>query len=247
MSKNVYYYCDSNEINTLATNIEHQLSKADWTADAILSHLIAKLKEENKALSASIQFARGTQSSKALQAEDAVVDKHFICLKQFVSANLYLSDDSIANNASAVWKIIDSHNLNLHKLGYERQLALTHALIHNLEDEKVKPLVESLIGVSDRVTDLKASTASFESRFRNIKEELANIEETIAPSIQKNEVRNLINQHLLPYLNNAVQVMPEKYQEINRVIREHIEGINTKARARKTRKANEEPKASAVE
>jgi hypothetical protein len=247
MTVNVYYYCDSNEINTLGTNIEHQLGLSDWTADTILSHLIAQLKKENKALSVSIQFARGGQGSKALQTEDAIVDKHFVCLKQFVSANMYLSDESIVENATAVWKIISSHNLNLHKLSYERQLALTHALISNLEDKKIKPWVDSMIGVSDRVAELKASTTSFETHFRNMKEELAGMEETIAPSTQKNTIRDLINNHLLPYLNNASQVMPEKYEEINKVIIEHIDGINTKARARKTRNTNQEPEPSATE
>ena len=247
MTVNVYYYCDSNEINTLGINIEHQLGLNDWTADTILSHLIAQLKTENKALSTSIQFARGGQGHKTLQTKDAVVDKHFVCLKQFVSANRYLSDENIANNATAVWKIISSHNLNLHKLSYERQLALTHALIRNLEDEKVKPWIESMIGVSDRVAELKASTASFEMHFRNMKEELAGMEETIAPSTQKNTIRNLINNHLLPYLNNASQVMPEKYEEINKIILEHIDGINTKARARKTRNTPHEPEPSATE
>jgi hypothetical protein len=247
MTINVYYYCDSNEINTLATNIGHQLAKADWTADTILSHLIAQLDKENTALSTSIQFARGGQGSKALKAEDAIVDKHFVCLKQFVSANMYLSDESIANNATAVWKIISSRNLNLHKLSYERQLALTHALISNLEDVKVKPWVDSLIGVSDRLTELKTSTTSFETSFRNMKEELAGIEDTIAPSTQKNTVRDIINNHLLPYLNNAAQAMPEKYEEINKVIIEHIDGINTKARARKTRNTTQEPEPSATE
>ncbi len=247
MTTSVYYYCDSNEINTLATNIEHQLTKTDWTADTILSHLITKLNKENTTMSTSIQFARGGQGSKALQAEDAIVDKHFVCLKQFVSANMYLSDESIAENATAVWKIISSHNLNLHKLSYERQLALTHALISNLEDVKVKPWVDSLIGVSDRLSELKISTASFETHFRNMKEELAGMEDSIAPSTQKNTIRDLINKHLLPYLNNAAQVMPEKYAEINKVIIEHIDGINTKARARKTRNTNQEAEPSTTE
>ncbi len=231
----------------MATNIGHQLAKADWTADTILSHLITLLNKENKTMSTAIQFARGGQGSKALQTEDAIVDKHFVCLKQFVSANMYLSDESIADNATAVWKIISSRNLNLHKLSYERQLALTHALISNLEDVRVKPLVDSLIGVSDRVAELKASTTSFETHFRNMKEELAGMEETIAPSTQKNTIRNLINNHLLPYLNNASQVMPEKYEEINKVIIQHIDGINTKARARKTRNTTQEQEPSATE
>lgn len=247
MTINVYYYCDSNEINTLATNIEHQLAKADWTADTILSHLISQLEKENKTMSTSIQFAHGGQGSKDLQAQDAIVDKHFVCLKQFVSANMYLSDENIASNATAVWKIISSRNLNMHKLSYERQLALTHALISNLEDVKIKPWVDSLIGVSDRVTELKASTTSFETHFRNMKEELAGMEETIAPSTQKNIIRKLINNHLLPYLNNAAEVMPEKYEEINNVILEHIDGINTKARARKTRNSAPEPEPSSAE
>jgi len=247
MNTSIYYYCDSNEINTLATNIEHQLAQDDWTADTILSHLIAELKIENKTLSTGIQFARGGQASVTLQAEDAVVDRHFVCLKQFVTANMYLSDESITKNASAVWKIIASHNLNMHKLSYERQLALTHALINNLEDQKMKPMVNSLIGVSDRVTELKASTASFEACFRKMKEDMAGVEEIIAPSTQKTRVRELINEHLLSYLNNAAQAMPEKYEEINKVIIQHIDGINTKARARKTRNTTQEPEPSTVE
>jgi len=41
--------------------------------------------------------------------------------------------------------------------------------------------------------------------------------------------------------------MPEKYEEINKVIIQHIDGINTKARARKTRNSTQELEPSTAE
>jgi len=235
MNSKIYHYCNVSEINTIASNLVNEFEKGDWSADLILTNFINLLSSENSILSKSIQSTKRGLHIKQLEILDDVADREFVCFKQFVWANTYLTDQTKADNAKYIWKIIDANNRNMHRLSYERQMALTHSLLKNLERPEVKAKVDSLIGVQKRITALKSSSKNFESLFRSEKEEMATEEDIIAPSTQKRIVRNIINKKLIPYLNNAVSVLPEQYETIAKVVENHIEGLNTKAKSRETR------------
>ncbi|RUT73258.1 DUF6261 family protein [Ancylomarina longa] len=247
MNQKIYHYCDTGEINTLASNIVYEFSKSDWSADPVISNIITTLAADNLVFSKSIKASKHGFRSKMLQKLDDIADKDFICLKQFVWANTHMPDETISANARKIWQIIDANNLNLHRLGYERQMALSHSLLTNLEEENVKPMVDSLIGVSDLVKACISSLNNFESLFRSEKEEIDNEDDIIAPSSQKKIVRNIINQKLIPYLNTVVSVLPEQYETIAQVIENHIVAINTKARSRQSRNTSNKPEISLSE
>eukprot|EP01029_Cantina_marsupialis_P001299 TRINITY_DN1107_c0_g5_i1.p1 TRINITY_DN1107_c0_g5~~TRINITY_DN1107_c0_g5_i1.p1 ORF type:complete len:252 (-),score=6.15 TRINITY_DN1107_c0_g5_i1:197-952(-) len=234
MAEAIYHYCDSNEVNTTARKANAELAKGDWSADVILSKIIADLQHENDILSESIRVTHGNTLIANVRAEDKIADGDFICLKQFVKANTYLSNPEIATNAMEVWDLISSHSLNLHKQNYNRQISLSNALIANLNNLKFKPKVDSLLSVAERVVKFASSTAALEKAHEKLIE--ANVEEgeVIAPSTQKNEVRKIINDKLMPYLEGAADALPDTYGEAFRVISESIENTNLTARSRKT-------------
>jgi len=247
MDKTILRYCDSNETDTLAGSLIFDLDKTDWTSDVILSNIINNLKTEATVLSNSIEYTRGNVLSENLRAENKIADDDFVCFKQFVKANTYLPDAKQSQDALDIWELISSHDVMLHKLSYEKQIALSKSLLSNLASEKFKPKVDGLIGVADRLEKFSSSSVSLEAAYT--KEPKANTPEVevIAPSVQKNTVHKIINKQLIPYLENAARAVPEQYQEIYQLVCAHLQSVNTKARARKTRNSSDESEVSTTE
>lgn len=234
MTTRFYHYCDSNEISTGTNSILGDLDKKDWSADQILVHIIADLKTKNEDLTHSIKQSRGDVLIENVRLEDELADNDFVCFKQFVKANTYLPDAIIAKDALDVWELIKSHNLNLHRKSCEKQLTLSKSLLSNLDGEKFKAKVANLIGVSDRLETFSQSTSALELAYSKMMEVNAGKEDLTAPSSLKNEVRKMVNERLLPHLENAVKAMPESYQEILTIISKTIAAVNGKSHTRKT-------------
>ena len=238
MEMQILNYCDTNEINSVATNSLFELAKIDWNTDTVMPNVIIKLKTENDILSDSIGSVRGGKYTLELQEADAIFDRDFVCVKQFVSANTFVREPDISESAQRVWKTIEAHDLHLNRLGYEKEIALTNSLLADLDDPEIKPSIDNLFGVPESIVRLKGSVESLQNWYRKGIEEDANKEKSIAPSIQKKNVREIINKDLMPYLKLMSDVFPDKYRDIFQVISGYIESINTKARARKTRNNN---------
>lgn len=240
MAESIYYYCNSKEVNTVTSIAVDELDKTDWSADLILSKILSDLKVENGALEQSIAFTLGDILAENVRAEDKIADDDFMCLKQFVKANIYMPDTLKSKNAEDVWELLKSHNLQLDKLSHEAQISLSKSLLINLNNSTFKPKVDSLIEVPNRVTKFEESTTSLELAFKKLTETRASKEEHVAPSILKKKVREIVNEKLMPYLEGAADALPEKYAESLKVISERIEETNIKARTRKTKNTKDE-------
>jgi hypothetical protein len=247
MPENVYYSCDSKEINTIASVATSELEKGDWSADFILSMLLNELKKENELLSQSIAYVHGDILAENLRKEDKIADDDFMCLKQFVKANMYMPDAEIAKCAEEVYELIKSHNIQLNKLNHEMQISMSWALLQNLGNTTFKPKVDKLLSVPDRVVKFEESTTALSNALKKLSESNANKVEYIAPSIQKNKVRDIINQKLIPHLNSASAALPEKYAASFKIICECIEETNKKVRSRKTRNQKNTEETTIVE
>ncbi len=247
MKKTIFHYCDSNEINTAAFAILKEMAKLDWTADQILSFILTELISKNLELTESIEQTLGDVLKENLRNENEIADKDFVALKMFIRANMSLPDASKSADAKDVWEMMKSHNRDLHNLSYERQLALSKSLLSNLDNEKFKPKVENLIGVPERVEAYKLSTTVMEVSYSKVMEINAQEIEVVAPSTLKNDVRKVINNQLLPHLENAANALPEIYQATYKVICQIVEEVNTKAHTRKTINSKTEPEESISE
>jgi len=232
--------CDAQEINSIASNILFNLKKKDWSTNNFLSGIITKVETENASLSNAIGEVRSNKNTEILAEADQVFDKDVICLKSFVEANKHLRDVQKNKDAEELWKLIDAHDLNLNRLGYEKQIVLADSLLVDFDKEDIKPLIARLTGVPEAVENLRLSLANLKALYRQSKEYDASKVNLTAPSIQKNSIREIINQDLIPYLDVMSKVEPEVFNETYRVILEYIESINTKVRARNTRSSNQE-------
>lgn len=235
MEKSVLRSSNSSEIETLSTGILSEIAKVDLSKDLMISSIISELGTETTELSLGIEQTRGNVLKENLNAENKIADDAFVCYKQFVKANTYLPDDSLAQDAADIWELTESHNLQLHRQAYEKQISLSKSLLSNLASDKFKDKVAGLIGVPDRVQKLSESATSLEIAYNKVNELNSNDTSYIAPSTQKNTVRKIINENLIPYLETSSKVMPETYTSLYNMACEAIGSLNIKIRARKTR------------
>jgi len=240
MNERVLSYSDAKEINSIALNALHEIEKKDWSADAFIHVISTNLKNQNNALSLSIGTVRSSDFTHRLAIRDEIFDKDFVCFKQFVLANTYSQDEPVAEDASWIWKIIVAHNQNLYQTGYERQISSIESLFTELDKAPVMARVSNLVGVADCLLKLKSSAESLKALYRKSKEDDAAKAELIPPSIQKNAVRDILNNDLLAYMEIASKAKPEMYKATADVIFAYVESINIKVRARKTRSENQE-------
>ncbi|MUP36244.1 DUF6261 family protein [Labilibaculum euxinus] len=247
MNQKIFHYCNTSEISTVATNLLIAFSKGDWSADMALSSILANLGTENVIFTKSIRFSKSGTQPKILHEKDEIADQLFICTKQFIWANTYAPEKDIAEKAQRIWSIFDSNNLNLHRQSYESQMALTKSLIENINHPDVRPSLEMLAGVPHRFDAFTAASEDFRSTFVEFQQSVAGLEKVTPASTQKNVIRKIINEQLTAYLDSMAVALPEKYAAINSVIAQHIESINTKARARKTRNTTAEPELNITE
>lgn len=240
MTTQILSRCDAKEINSIASNILFNLRKKDWSTNNFLSGIITKVETENAMLSDAIGEVRSNRNTEILAEADQIFDKDMICLKNFVEANKYLRDDQKTKNAEEVWKLINAHDSNLIRLGYEKQIVLADSLLVDFDKEEMKAIIASLTGVPEAVENLKLSLANLKALFRQSKEYDAMKENLIAPSIKKNGIRDIINHELIPYLDVMNKVEPDVFNETYGVVLEYIESINTKVRSRISRLSNQE-------
>lgn len=239
MTEKIFHYCTTNEVSTIVTNLLLAFDGDDWSSDVVLTALLAFLKKENVVLSKGLQLTRASMNSSDLHEMDELADKTFVCVKQFLWANTYELDENKAEDARDLWKVFDKHDLSMHRKSYEYQMAMSRALIKNLDEPELKLKMANLIGVEDRFDKFVKMSGNLRIKFLEAQNNVAGVEKVIAPSIQKRVVRKIVNEQLLPYLDGALIALPEKYTAICKLIEEHIMSTNTKARSRQTRNKKE--------
>ncbi|MPQ45921.1 hypothetical protein GCQ56_02765 [Marinifilum sp. N1E240] len=240
MDKSILSYCDSNEIETLASYILTELNSKNWSSDLIISNIIKELTTEKESLNFAIQQTCQDVLKENLRVENEIANDDFVCYKKFVKANTYLPDKEMAKDAMDLWELTSSHDLMLHKLSFERQISLSNTLLANLQSDKFKSKTDRLIGIAERINKFSESTAKLEDAYSKINKHNSKTRSVITPSIQKNTVRKIINENLIPHLENSSIVFPKVYEETFNNICEEIDNLNIKVRRRKTLKLDED-------
>ncbi|WP_421919195.1 DUF6261 family protein [Marinifilum sp.] len=238
MTKTVYYYCSGDEINSIGKTIEIESEKVDTSDDALLTQILEESRNERAVLETSIKYSkRGTVSNKLKELDD-IFDHDFTCMKGFITANKNMDNEEIVNDAIEIWDLMGKYNRQLQALSLESQFTNANVLFSKLEEPAMKTKLEKLVGVNDCFEKAKASLKNAETCYEELNAQESKIQDVIAPSIQKSILRNIINEKLLPHLNNWNSVQPDKYGDLLDAIERRIEEVNSKARSRKTRNAN---------
>ncbi|WP_321298209.1 DUF6261 family protein [Marinifilum fragile] len=239
MSTTIYYYCSGDEINSIGKTIETEGAKIDTSDDALLTQILAEEKKERLVLENSIKYSKRGSISAKLKELDDIFDHDFTCMKGFITANRNMGNEEIATNANEIWDLMGKYNRQLHTLSFEGQFTNANILFSKFEEPEMKAKLEKLVGVNDCIVKAKASLKNAETCYEELNAQESQMVDVIAPSSQKNILRNIINEKLLPHLNNWNMVQPDKYGALLDAIERRIEDVNAKARARKTRNAKE--------
>ncbi len=232
-------HADTNMVGSAASNSINELQKRDRSTDLYFTGLLGNLVKESTIMNDAVGFIRKNDFTERLIEADDVFDKMFQCAKQFVHANTMMLDEGLAQKAEKIWSIFEAHDIYLNQLGYEQQIFLTNSLVKELAKPANKTIIDELVGVSTQIDLLGVYNLNLSELFQQSKEVEAAKSNLIAPSSQKNVIRDIMNKEMLPYLEVMSKVNPEMYGESFDVISEFITSINTKVRARKTRNENQ--------
>ncbi len=239
--------CDADETQHLGSTALSAIDKISLDADAYLSGIRSELSTETNILSGSLSIERKHEYTQELSILDDNFDRSVICMKKFIEANTFSSDETIAKNAEKAFDKLSSYDLSFYKLGYEKELARACSLIEEYEKPDMKPIIDSLVGVSEPLADLKIKANNLNTLYIKNQDIQALKEDVIPSSIQKKVVIDIFNTKLLPYLMVMAKVKPNEYGETYTKIIKYIETINTKIRARRNRTAAEEELDEVVE
>jgi len=234
MGEQIVIKCKAKEVQNIAQNILLEIKKRDLASDTFITILSQRIEEENELLTKTLGQIGSSDFTVEMAAKDAVFDRDFICLEQFVEANLYMRDKEIAANARKVWNVFAANDLKLYIQSYESQISSFNSLIKELDSDEIKPLLKSLVGVSDCLDLVKLSAkevAETYMRMHRISDEQM---ESIAPLAQQKIIREIINNDLLPYLNVMANVNKEVYGDIKQVVDAYVGDLNQKINSRTT-------------
>jgi 3-methyladenine DNA glycosylase AlkC len=223
-------YCDSKQINSILDYSITQLKKKDWSNDAHLSNLLPILEDKNDDLSLAMGEIRKSPYTEKLLTCDGIFDKRWNALKAFVYANELHQNESIAQNAKELKKLMSAHQLNLHRLPYAKEIAAAEAFFADTDTQEWSTKINTLVGVAEQITSMKNACSEMKNLYYKSITEKANHEKMESPSVLKKEIRTLLNNKLLLYLNTMTMVNTELYGEIYKSITEYVEEQNDKAR-----------------
>lgn len=230
---------DSSQVGSVATNSSEVLSKVDFSADLYFTNVISRLSNGATTLTDVVGFVRKSDYTKMLAEKDDFFDRVYRCVKQFVLASTMVLDANLAKMAEKIWSIFEAHDINLNELGYEQQIFLTDSLIKDLAKAENVAIISQLVGVSDQLAVLAVHHHELTDLFQQSKEAEAAKSSFIAPSVQREVVRDIMNKELLPYMEVMSKAKPELFAEPFGLISEFVNGINAKVRARITRSKNQ--------
>ena len=239
--------CDADETKHLANSTLSVLEEIDLSTNTYLSDIKSELSTETNTLSRALSVERKHEFTKELTILDDKFDNRVVCVKKFIESNTYSSDETIAKNAEKALDKMASYDLAFYNLGYEKELARAFSLIEEYEKPEMKSIIESLVGVTAPLEELKTAATELNALYIKNQDIQALKEKTIPSGIQKKIVINIFNDKLLPYLMVMARVQPDVFGETYSKITHYIETINTKIRARRSRTATEEEEISEMD
>lgn len=227
--------CTTKQVESVTENILFEIGKNDWSANLYFTGVSSKLHKSHAILKNSIGKVRSNDYTEELSEKDDIFDQDIICFKKFVDANRYMRDDKKAKAADKIWQNIIAHDKTLYRLSYEEQTSSATSLFAELKKPENKVLLETLVGANKSLRLAEASNDDLMDTYRKSNEAKATKEDKIAASLQKKQVRKIINSQLLPYLDVMIKVKPDTYTGLYNSITKYIESVNIKARSRSTR------------
>ncbi len=215
------------EVNETAEGLIINFEKHDFSADAYLSELFPKLKQENQALTTAIK-ASGVSSRQSFcdEERDRAGKALFLC----VNAACELPDENISQAAQSVNKILDKYTPAIFRTGYDEETTLVRSLLEELNSLNAE--VTAVPQLALHVDHLKQRQADFDVAKDEYVKAQVNEKTSRSASKLKTEIVNLLNKNIIPYLNTMNKVNSAVYGNFALVCAELIERNNQRVKRR---------------
>ncbi|WP_421918224.1 DUF6261 family protein [Marinifilum sp.] len=198
-----------------------------------------KLSVPFKKLEVSIGLDRGSEKTELIREADDIRDSCFKAIKAYLEACKLRNNETWQNAAGVLWRIIENHGLLIHNESYSKESSLLDNLIIELDtNEEAKVAIASL-QLTDWHNELKTAQQSFLSLWNERRDE--RISKPTSESIEARKEIKTSTAYLLQSIElNYISSGDETYLNLIDGINDEIKSANAIAKARITRRKNNE-------
>ncbi len=223
------------EVNETVGAFVTEAEKYDFTADVYLEGVIASLKQENSLLTTAIKANMASSQKSNFDEQRYFAGRGlFFC----TNAACLLPDERIVKAANLVRRVLDKYTTSIFRVSYAKETAFINSLIEDLEVlateidkvpqlglhiDNLKQRQSDFIAAKDQYIDAKIEGKAVLSAYR-----------------QKNIVRKLMNDKLIPYLNLMSTFNPTTYGAITIKCAEIVGENNKYVKRRQTSSSEDE-------
>ena len=196
-----------------------------------------KLKAALKKLEDSMKLLRGSQITEELAILDADRDNAWMCFYHLVISQSLRLNPEIRKMAHFIEAIIKLPEMRIHHQGYKQQTATMINFFNRIDSnpELIKAIED--IGANAVYLELKTAQSTFEAKDAEKISTSASKPKSESEEAVK-ELRNAFND-ISQFLNIMSQMSGKaEYAEIAAKINQQVDEINTKVKARSTRREN---------
>lgn len=211
--------------------------KTDFPREVFVGKLLPHLIELNADLSAIMSNLGSSALTKKLADRDNIRDLAFIGFRDYCKAFASASAPAQSAAAGKLLALIRKIGWTAHRQGYSEQTASVQALSEALAEPEYAQAVAA-IGAESWVKDLQETNVAFEAMVKQKNESTANDDVPTSAECKRRMVKYL--KPLLYYMEIMAELEPKTYADAVAQIFEEIEYVMTGAKARRTRKENQQ-------
>ncbi|WP_321517030.1 DUF6261 family protein [Marinifilum fragile] len=198
-----------------------------------------KLSIPFKKLEVSIGLDRGSDKTELIREADDIRDNCFKAIKAYLEACKLRNNEAWQNAAEVLWRIIENHGLLIHNESYSKESSLLDNLIIELDENKDAKEAITILLLTEWHNELKSAQQSFLALWNERRDERIN-----KPTSESIEARKAIKEttaYLFQSIElNYISTNDETYLNLINGINDEIKNANTIAKARITRRKNNE-------
>jgi len=215
------------KVYSVAEAIRIAISKNITVTDAFLATLVTLLSEKNKFLSDVINKKR---VNSILSPKDAIRDDKTRVVFLLVEVFLLSTDATIKANAEIVSEVLNRYGLSMINKPYSEQTGDTDALLSDLDSAEVSAAIDALANLRTAIEELRTAQADWKECYHVNANN--NIDLSITPSASKlkDDVREIINLKIVPYLYTMSQVNSADYENAYNEVYQIIDTNNNNVR-----------------
>ena len=219
--------------------------KADLVKEVFVSKLLPNLVEINADLSAIIANTGSSDLTKQLADKDRARDAAFVGFRDYCKAFSNSSDPVKSAAARKLMALIRKIGWSLQRQGYTEQTASVEVLNEALAEPGSYAQAATDINAETWLRDLHETNAAFEAIVKQKNESIAHDDVPLIADCKRRMVKYL--KPLLNYLKLMAELKPKTYADTVNRISEEIEYVMPGAKARRTRRENQQTEVEIVE